>query len=239
MRKFLVSGVFIAGALAAAACSGTTTPTVPPINVPTLPPVNVPTLPPINLPTLPPINLPTLPPLGSFAIPSFAFPSFAIPSFNTNGDPDLAAKFPTTIGGQPVTNVQTFRLMDLFTSFGETEAAQTFSQAMTALGVDPNTVTTGSGDATVNGNSDTITAFRAPGVSASQFLTALPQIAQALDPTQAQPTVGSANIGGKTVTTFTDPTDGSVTYYYPSGDIIWSAQSSDPADVAVILAALQ
>jgi len=198
----------------------------------------VPTLPPINVPTLPPINVPSLP-IGSFAIPSFAFPSFAIPSFNTNGDPDLAAKFPTTIAGQPVTNVQTFRLMDLFNAFGQTEQSQTFAQAMVALGVDPNSVTTGSADSTVNGSDDRITAFRAPGVSASQFLSVLPQVAQALDPTQPQPVVGQTNIGGKTVTTFTDPQDGSITYYYPSGDTIWSTDATDPADVGVILSAIQ
>jgi hypothetical protein len=234
MRKLhVVPGVLVAAALVVAACSGTTTPTIQPINVPTLPPINLPTLPPINLPTLPPINLP------SFPIGSSALPSFAIPSFNTSGDPQLAAKFPTTIAGQPVTGVQTFRLMDLFNAFGQTEQSQTFSQAMVALGVDPNTVTTGSAQATVNNNNDSIEAFRAPGVSASQFLSVLPQVAVALDPTQSQPTVGQTNIGGKTVTTFTDPTDGSITYYYPSGDIIWSTNATDPADVAVILAALQ
>jgi hypothetical protein len=245
MRKLPVrSGVLLVAAMAfAAACGGGTAATnapvvslapvnVPSVSIPSIPPI---VLPSVNIPSIPPIVLPSG--LSSFSIPSFSIPSFSIPSFNSSADPELAAKFPTTIGGSPVTNVQTFRLMDLFTAFGESEQSQQFVQAMAASGIDANSVVTGTADATVNSSSVKLTAFRVPGVSASQFLSALPQIAQTLDPTHQQPTVGQQNIGGKTVTTFTDPNE-NVTYYYPSGDVIWSTDSSDPAAVATIMSAL-
>lgn len=244
MRIPVRSGLLFAVTLTvAAACGGSTTPTtapvvsLPPVNIPS---VNVPTLPPItipsvNVPSLPPISIPSG--LSSFEIPSFAIPSFAIPSFNANADPDLAAKFPTTIAGSPVTNVQTFRFIDLLIGFGQQAQAQQFQQTMQAAGVDANSITFGTADITVNSSSANLEAIRAAGVPGNQFLSIIPALGQALNPEDQSPTVAQTSIGGKNVTTFTDA-DGNVTYFYPSGDIIWSTDASDPADVATILSAL-
>jgi len=216
MRKLpILSGALVGAALLVAACGGgSTTPTVPPVNVPSLaiPSFVIPTLPPV-----PSIAIPTLP-SGSFAIPSFAIPSF-------NGDPTLAASFPKTVGGQTVSQVQTALYAELFSAFGggNSEDAQRFAQSMTAIGVDPNTVSYGSAHVQL-ADSDTITAIRAPGYPAAQ-------------PDQPAPIVGQVSIGGKTVTTFTD-SDEKVTYYYPSGDTIWTTDSTNPTDLAAIFAAL-
>lgn len=230
MRKLpVLSGVFVAASLVVAACSGTTTPTIQPINVPTLPPINLPTLPPINLPTLPPINLPSFP-IGSFALPSFAIPSF-------NGDPDLAAKFPTTIGSATVSTPQTALYSELFALGGNTESAQQFVAAMTSIGINPATVSYGSADVQLN-DADSIVAIRTPGYSATQFLSALPQLSQILDPQNGVPAVSTTTIGGKTVTVTTTP-DEIVTYYFPSGDTIWTTDATDPSDLTAIFTALQ
>jgi len=229
MRKLpILSGALVGAALLVAACGGgSTTPTVPPVNVPSLaiPSFVIPTLPPV-----PSIAIPTLP-SGSFAIPSFAIPSF-------NGDPTLAASFPKTVGGQTVSQVQTALYAELFSAFGggNSEDAQRFAQSMTAIGVDPNTVSYGSAHVQL-ADSDTITAIRAPGYPAAQFLAAVPQLEAILQPDQPAPIVGQVSIGGKTVTTFTD-SDEKVTYYYPSGDTIWTTDSTNPTDLAAIFAAL-
>jgi hypothetical protein len=250
MRKLpVVTGVFIAGALAVAACSGTATPTLPAVNVPTLPPINLPTLPPVNLPTLPPINLPTLPPLGSFAIPSFAIPSFsipsfAIPSFDANADPALAAKFPTTINGSPVTNVTTYNLVQFMTAISQANpnSAQQLQQLVTVLqgaGMNPSTLAFGNADVTINGEDQGIGAFHVPGGSATTLLSLFPQLYALQNDRETPPTIAQANVGGKAVTTVSEAGSDTVDYLYPSGDVLWDINSSDPQAAATILAALQ
>src|SRR4051812_23385624 len=86
--------------------------------------------------------------IPSFAIPSFEIPSFAIPSFSIpsfNPDSDLAAKFPTTIDGQPVTDVQTLFYIDLLrleqTPDDKIEALR---QAFASFGINIDAVSDGS-----------------------------------------------------------------------------------------------
>ena len=233
MRKLsVVSGVFVAAALIVAACGGTASPTSPAVNIPTLAPVNVPSLPPVNLPS---IAIPSLS-LPSFQIPSsFALPSFAIPSFT--GDPDLAAKFPKTIGGAEVSTPETALYADLFAFGGNNETAQQFAAAMTSIGVNPATVSYGNATVDLN-ESDQIQAIRTPGYSANQFLAALPQLSQLLAPQNGVPTVSTTTIGGKTITVTTTP-DEIVSYYYPSGDTVWTTDATDPSDLAAIFGAIQ
>jgi len=221
MRKLpVLSGAFVAAALVVAACTGTTTPTIPPVNIPSL--------------AVPSFAIPSIA-IGSFAIPSFAIPSFAIPSFT--GDPTLAAKFPTTVGGKTVSPPQTALYASIFTAFGGSYDSQRFVQAMTSIGIDPNTVSYGT--ATVDLTTTTvISAIRTPNFSAAQFLSELPQISALLQPDQPAPTVGQVTIAGKTVTTTTDA-DEKVTYYYPSGDTVWTTDATVPADLVAIFTAIQ
>ncbi|HEY7024029.1 MAG TPA: hypothetical protein VH371_03615 [Candidatus Limnocylindrales bacterium] len=235
MRKLpVVSGVFIAGALAVAACSGTTTPTVPPINVPTLPPVNVPTLPPINLPSLS---------LGSFSLPSFSIPSFSIPSYDANADPALAAKFPTTINGAPVTDLTTVNFVQFFSAFSQTDpnSQAQMQQLVTVLqngGIDPTTLAFGNAEVEIDSNAEQIAAFHTPGASGATLLNLFPQLAALEADNETQPTIAQANVGGKTVTTVDDGS-GSIDYLYPSGDILWDVSTDNPNAAALIMAAVQ
>ena len=226
MRKLpFVSGAVIAVALAVSACGGTAAPTVPAVVVPS---IAIPSIPAIVVPTLP-VGVPTLP-SGSFVLPSFAIPSFA-------GDPTLAAKFPTTVGGKPVSTPQTALYGSLFQFTGGTYEAQQFAAAMTSIGVDPNTVSYGA--ATVELSETTnITAIRTPNYSAAQFLAALPQLTAIFSPDEPAPVIGQVSIAGKTITTATDA-DETTTYYYASGDTIWTTSASDPADLTAVFTAIQ
>jgi len=232
MRRLpVLSGALVGAALVVAACGGgSTTPTVPPVNVPSLaiPSLAIPSI------TIPSIAIPSLP-TGSFVLPSFAFPSF-----ETNADPALAARFPAQVGGQPVTGVQTFRFMDFLTLFGSADPTRTseFTQAMTSIGVDPNTLTEGEATASVNGNDVQFSAIHTVGVDANRFIQAMPQLSVLFSPEDQPPTLGQATIGGKNVTTLTDPSTGDVSYLYANGDVVWSVNSADQAEVEAVLSAL-
>src|SRR5882672_3797722 len=81
------------------------------------------------------------------------------------GDPDLAAKFPKQVAGQPVTNVATSKLVDFFTAFSVPQAQVDSSrQALAGVGIDLNAVLLGDANATVDGSSVGIQAVRVPGM---------------------------------------------------------------------------
>jgi len=210
------SGIFVAAVLAVAACGGgTTTPTVPAVNVPSI--------------AIPSIAIPTLP-----------SGSFAIPSFETNADPALAARFPTQVAGQPVTDVTTYRFMDLLNEWNSSQPAQLamFTQAMSGIGVDPNTLTGGNGTATVDGSTVSISAIHTPGVDANRFIQIFPQLTQLFSPEDQPPTLGQTTIAGKNVATLTDASTGDVSYLYANGDVVWSVSSTDMNEVTQVLSAL-
>ncbi len=221
----VVSGLIVAGAVAAACSGGTPAassgPTTPPINIPSI--------------AIPSIEIPTLP-TGSFEIPSFA-----IPSFDANADPALAARFPQTVAGQPVTDVKTYSFIAFFQAFGtdaETQAeVQAEVAALTGAGIDATTLAIGNGVATVNGTPVEVGAFHTPGADSGKLLSVWAQLAAIGNPDQAPPTVGQATVGGKNVTTFTDDT-GSVSYAYVQGDVLWLVDTTDPAEAEAVFSAL-
>ena len=223
------SGLLMVAALAVGACGGTSTPTVPPVTVPSV------AIPSIAIPSfaIPSIALP------SFALPSGLGGSFAIPSFITNADPALAAQFPQTIGGQPVTNVVTYsyaQFLALLAS-GDPTSAQSIASILTSAGIDPTTLTLGTAEATVNQDDLNISAVHTPGVDATKVLGIFPQLQQAANPEASPPTVEQANLGGKSVAKVTDST-GDITYAYPKNDVLWTFSASDDTEAATVLQAL-
>jgi len=228
MRKFpVVTGVFVAATLAVAACGGSSPAASTLPTIPAVPSLAIPSF------AIPSLNL------GSFAIPSIAFPSF-----NANADPTLAAKFPTQVGGQPVTGVQTVNFVAFFQALaGDDESSasqlQSFVQLLGTNGVDATQLSFGSATTTVDGESVQIQAFRTPGGDINKFIALWPQLTALDDSEKTPPTVGTSNVGGKTVTTLTDPEDDSVTYIYAQGDTAWSVDSNDPAEAAAVFTALQ
>ena len=175
-------------------------------------------------------------------IPSFAIPSFAIPSFAS--DPDLAAKYPTTIDGQPVTGLQTFFFLDLLKAFESEAQIQAITSALGSFGLDANTVSAGSAKATVDGSDVTIGSLRAPGADANQIIAHYNDIQAAVNTAMGQPapssppTLTQSNLGGKNVTLSTD-SDGIVTYLYASGDTLFQISDANDDQAGKVLAALQ
>ena len=228
------SGLLMVAALAAGACGGTSTPTVPPVTVPSI------AIPSIAIPSIaiPSFAIPSIA-LPSFALPSGLGGSFAIPSFITNADPALAAQFPQTIGGQPVTNVVTYsyaQFLALLAS-GDPTSAQSIASILTSAGIDPTTLTLGTAEATVNQDDLNISAVHTPGVDATKVLGIFPQLQQAANPEASPPTVEQANLGGKSVAKVTDST-GDITYAYPKNDVLWTFSASDDTEAATVLQAL-
>ncbi len=220
--------VALAASIALGACTSTTPGTSVSVPSVAIPSIAIPSI------ALPSIVLPSIPAGESFALPSFAIPSFSIPSFNTSADPDLAAKFPTTVDGQPVTNVQTFRFMEILAAFQtpQTQIDQFIAFANQA-GIDPNSITFGTAQCKVGGSDESIQAIRSPGGDANRFIQSLAAIAQA---TGSPITLSGANVGGKNVQV-ANPGD-SADYYYPNGDTAWFLSSVDPTTAATILSAL-
>jgi hypothetical protein len=212
-------------ALAAAVALGACTSTTPAASV-ALPSVALPSI------VIPSFTIPSFGVGESFAIPSFAIPS--LPSFNTSADPELAAKFPTTVDGQPVTNVQTFRFMEILAAFQTPQATiDQFIAFANQAGIDPNSITFGTAQCTVGGSSESIQAIRSPGGDANRFIQSLAAIAQA---TGSPITLSPANVGGKNVQV-ANPGD-SADYYYPNGDTAWFLSGVNATTAATILAAL-
>ena len=105
-------------------------------------------------------------------------------------------------------------------------------------GINPATFSIGEADATVDNNSEHLVAFHTPGGSAAALLALFPQLNAISGQYETPPTVASANIGGKTVTTV-DGGNGNVDYLYPSGDVLWDVNTSDPVSAAAMMAAVQ
>jgi hypothetical protein len=235
MHKLPVrSGLILAAVFAVAACGGSSTPTAPPVTVPSI------AIPSIAIPSfaIPSIAFP------SFALPSglggsFVIPSFVIPSFNTNADPALAAMFPQTIGGEPVTSLQTYSYAEFLAllASGDPTTAQAIQSTLTSAGADPTTLTLGTADAMVNNDDLNISAVHTPGVDATKILSIFPQLQQVSNPEASPPTVEQESIGGKSVAKVTDSTGG-VTYAYPKNDVLWTFSASDDTEAATVLQAL-
>jgi hypothetical protein len=156
MRRLpVLSGVFVAGALAVAACSGGTPAAS---SVPTVPP----TVPPTSIPS---IALPTLP-TGSFVIPSFV------------SDTDLDSRFPTTVNGKPVTHSPSASFLLFVQSLGGPDAQANIQAYVTLLqnnGINPATVTFGIGSVAL-GHAENFAAYHTPGVAAATLLSLYPQL---------------------------------------------------------------
>lgn len=153
----------------------------------------------------------------------------AMPSFDLDGDPELAGRFPDTVGGQPLM-VQSFR-GDAFLSMGVDESFQEF---LDSTGADAEDVSVAFGGIASEDSFLSVAAFRVIGVPQDRLEE------EFLGATAEEELSGlhQMSIGGKQVWTATDPTGqgGSVFVYTKDDTVYWLTGSNEQA--AEILEAL-
>ncbi len=152
-------------------------------------------------------------------------------------DPVLAAEFPTSIDGNPVNNLQTGQFLDVLAGISDTTRTDQFRAAMAAAGLDIDTLTFGNADVSINGNDESIQAIRTPGKDASVIVQNY-DILATIGSEDPGPTLASATVAGRAVTTATDPVAETTDYLYVKGDTVFFIADPGPDLAATIIAAL-
>jgi hypothetical protein len=156
----------------------------------------------------------------------------AIPSFDLNGDPELAARFPETVGGEPL-QVQSMR-GDTFMSIGGSDPA--FQEFLDSVGAELSDVSVAFGGAASGESFLSVGAFRILGASEDdlerEFIAASEDAGDITGMEQA-------SVGGKDVWTAVDASGetGASVYLYTKDDTLYFLTGSE-AEVAEILEAL-
>jgi hypothetical protein len=149
-------------------------------------------------------------------------------------DPDLAALFPATIGGQPVTvnTMQASYILSFFASSPEAQGAiQHLSDQLAAQGKTVDDLSYGNTQVTLDDKSVSIQALRVKGGDAAAIMDAT----LALTTSQmTSPQTSTAQVAGRDVTVTQDGDAGTKTYALPSGEVIWFVQADEPALSEVI-----
>lgn len=163
-------------------------------------------------------------------------PSFA-------GDPELVAKFPKQVDGQPVTNVTTARFIEFMSAFVTSPSADASTKAeidslrmiFAGIGLNLDTMVFGSAVATVGGSSVGITALRVPGQDANKLVQNYSMIPSALS---SGDVLSKETVGGKSVTVVRGAGGTANTWMYANGDILWLVESSNQDEAAAVFTAL-
>jgi hypothetical protein len=139
----------------------------------------------------------------------------AFPSFDLDGDPELAARFPETVGGEPL------QLQSLGGgAFAAAGPDPVFDDFLEAIGAEATDVSVAFGGVLIGEETLTAGAFRVRGASEDElereFIAASEEAGEVPELTQE-------TIGGKDVWTATDETDGVEVrvFVYTSGDTLY------------------
>ncbi|MBA2634011.1 MAG: hypothetical protein H0U86_13610 [Chloroflexi bacterium] len=157
----------------------------------------------------------------------------AIPSFDLNGDPELAARFPDTVGGQPI-SVQSFR-GDTFMAGGGTDPS--FTAFLDSVGAELEDVSVAFGGAMSGESVLSVAAFRVLGADEDQLETEFLAASQAEGDIEG---LEQTSVGGKDVWSAADTTGagpGLSMYIYVKDDTVYFLTGSEE-QAAEILAAL-
>lgn len=220
-----------------AACSGAPAQTASPgpTGQPTATPVATPTAEPTSPPT--PASTPSPAPTPTQAQGGTGSECAGLPTFDPNNptatpsflpDTQLEAIFPPTIDGQPVTDVHSGAWIATICYMGGQASVDRLlagSPAQFGLG----RMTIGTAEATIDGESVTITALRFPGQDVNAIVQNIGQLSGAISGEPEQGTLTTATIGGKNVYVWTT-TDGDVTYLYVRGDVLIGTSDDDLTD---------
>jgi hypothetical protein len=157
----------------------------------------------------------------------------AIPSFDLNGDPELAARFPDTIGGEPIT-VQSFS-GDTFLAGGGADPS--FTAFLDSVGADIDDVSVAFGGAMSGESLLSVAAFRVRGADEDQLETEFLAASEAEGDVEG---LEQTSVGGKDVWSAVDPTSASPglsMYIYVKDDTVYFLTGNEE-QAAEILAAL-
>jgi hypothetical protein len=156
----------------------------------------------------------------------------AFPSFDLNGDPELASRFPDTVGGQPL-SVQSFR-GDVFMQAGGSDPS--FDAFLDSVGAELDDVSVAFGTSMSAESPLTVGAFRILGASEDdlerEFIAASEESGDVSGLTQT-------SVGGKDVWSASDPsgTAGMSVFIYTKDDTLYFLTGNEE-QVAEILSAL-
>jgi len=154
-------------------------------------------------------------------------------------DLTLESRIPTSIDGHALTDLSSGRWVETLCMIGGEDSLKAGAANLPA-GLSLDDMRVASALATVDGAAVTITAFRLPGHAGSEIIPALGDIAGALggDGSKFSGAVGATTVAGKDVATWTDPTDGSVSYLYPTADTLFVIDNLTPSQADKVFAAL-
>ena len=165
-----------------------------------------------------------------------AVPTFSVANPNPSFAPDavLLAKFPTTIDGQPVTDVSALPSIDFLCLGGQAA----FNQAAGSNGGSGfATMSWGGFTANVDGSDVSVWAFRQPGGDANVLTQTIAGLAAAAGHSVVVGQLTTTTVAGKTVYTWTDD-DGNKGFAYASGDTLIGFDGVTDAQANKILSAL-
>jgi hypothetical protein len=156
----------------------------------------------------------------------------ALPSFDLNGDPELAARFPDTVGGQPL-SVQSFR-GDVFMQAGGSDPS--FDAFLESVGAELDDVSVAFGTSMSAESPLTVGAFRILGASEDDLER---EFIAASEESGGVSGLEQTSVGGKDVWSATDPsgTAGMSVFIYTKDDTLYFLTGNEE-QVAEILAAL-
>jgi hypothetical protein len=231
-HRRLAAGVIITAiAIAAAACgsSATQAPTSAPTPAAVTPAPETPApATPAPVATSAPEET-TAPEETAGAGESLALPSLDLGSFLQHQNPDLEAKLPDTLNGATLVKASYKGLSSIAGSGG----SDPFAGALGSLGANAENLTFAVAFDMTGGSEAGYLAYQIPGMDAKGFLDLMTSAVGQGDPTTK---IGTANVGGKNVTTATG-SSGTV-YLYANGDVLYGVFAPDETQAAAALQAL-
>ena len=155
--------------------------------------------------------------------------ALALPSFDLDGDPDLAARFPDTVGGQPLT-IQSMR-GDQMEAFGGTDP--TFQEFLDSVGAELSDVSFAFGAVMSADDPFSVGAFRVLGASQEDLER---EFVAASEDAGDISGLEDASVGGKDVLTGVDPSGDSTMqfYLYTKDDTLYFLTGSEEQATEVL-----
>jgi len=154
-------------------------------------------------------------------------------------DPTLEGEYPTTIDGQPVTDLASARYIESLCALGG-DASIEAAESMLAPGVDLNDMRVATANVVVDGQSLVLDSYRLPNHGGDELVSAVGVLANAVAGSEAKFTddLVQTTAGGRPVLRFTNAADGAISYLYSTGDTLFIVEDSTQSQADKVIAAL-